>query len=116
MHSLSRETYYPRDQYQLKAEAAAIPENQRDFEKHFELKPGAKGYEIQPLNSLQFTEVMSNGLDASGTKVNFTGIMLLLRYGLVNQSDINAMGSVHHIEVAQQIRTKAALAEAERKN
>lgn len=116
MQALSVETYYPKDQYQKKADAEGIAEEQLKFEEHYERKPDAKGYEIKPLDSLQLTEVMSTGFDAATHKMTFQGIMLLLKYGLKDPSLIRSMRSIHHIEVSQAIYNKAALAEAERKN
>ena len=116
MKALSVETYYPKDQYQKKAEAESLEPEKLNLEEHYERKPDAKGYEIKPLDSLQLTEVMSTGFDATTRKMTFQGIMLLLKYGLKDPSEISRMRSIHHIDVSQAIYNKAALAEAERKN
>lgn len=118
MQALSKEMFYPPDQYQKKPEAAAKPESELKFKEDFEPKPDAKGYMIKPLNALQFTEVMATGFESRGgvQKMNFAGIMLLLRYGLEDPQLVNSMSSNHHVMVANGIYEKSALAEAERKN
>ena len=116
MQAFATETYYPKDQYQKKPEAEGLSPENLKLEDHYELKADPKSYSIKPLNSLQFTEVMSTGFDAAGQKMNFQGIMLLLKYGLSDPSIIAKMSSIHHVDVSQAIYHKSALAEAERKN
>jgi hypothetical protein len=65
---------------------------------------------------------MSDGgkLVEGGIGLNFNGIKLCLKYGLVDETTggnlINKMPSAHHSEVAGKIFRKALLSEEERKN
>lgn len=75
-------------------------------------------YTIKALSSLQLTEVMTSGFEIKGDqmRMEFKGIMLLLKYGLDDPTAIQKMPSSHHVEVAMAIYRKANLAEEERKN
>jgi hypothetical protein len=96
MKSLANETYTPSDQMN---------------------KPAPKTYTVKALTSIQLTEVYADGakqLDG-GVGLNFKGLMLCLKYGLVD-ADISNMSSMHHAEVGKFIFNKASLLEEERKN
>lgn len=97
MKALAKETFTPSDQ-----EGADNPVS----------------YEIKPLTSLQFTEVCADGAKAvdGGIGLNFKGLMLCLKYGLCDPSQIHDMPSAHHSEVGKAIFAKAALSEEQRKN
>ena len=96
MKSLANETFTPADQ--------------KD-------KPTPKTYTVKALTSLQLTEIYADGakVTEAGVGLSFKGLMLCLKYGLVDQ-DINEMPSTHHAEVGLYIFKKATVLEEERKN
>lgn len=102
MQALAKETFYPSDQYDEKKK----------------LKPNAKGYVINPLTSLQLTEVLvdHSKIGNGGVGLSFRGIILCLENGLEDKSLIQSMPSNHHSEVGAKIFRKALLSEEERKN
>jgi hypothetical protein len=81
-------------------------------------KSSPKAYKIRPLNSIQLTEVCSDGAKSvdGDMALNFNGVMLCLRYGLEDASAVNEMPSTHHVEVSREIFKKSLLLEHERKN
>lgn len=75
-------------------------------------------FEIKALTSLELTEVLADG--SNDLKMNkgmkFDDVKRILRLGLVDNTQIDTMLSIHHAEVANAIYTKALVAENERKN
>jgi hypothetical protein len=96
MKSLANETFTPTDQVD---------------------KTDPKTYQVKALTSIQLTEVYSDGAKVmdDGVGLNFKGLMLCLKYGLVD-ADISKMSSLHHAQVGKFIFQKASLLEEERKN
>jgi hypothetical protein len=96
MKSLGNETFTPSDQVD---------------------KEDPKTYTVKALSSLQLTEVYADGakMVEGGVGLNFKGIMLCLKYGLID-TDISKISSLHHAELGKFIFSKASLLEEERKN
>jgi hypothetical protein len=96
MKSLANETFTPPDQIE---------------------KTDPKTYQVKALTSMQLTEIYSDGAKVmdDGVGLNFKGLMLCLKYGLVD-TDITKMSSLHHAQVGKFIFNKASLLEEERKN
>lgn len=114
MQAVAVETVFLNSQYQQDESGKFITDENGERA----LKPGAEGYKVKPLNSLQFCEVMTDGFQVrNGDNVmNFQGTKLLLRYGLENPSLINKLDALTMTELAHAIYKKSALAEVERKN
>lgn len=114
MQAIAEENFYPSSQYERDAKGNIL----KDEDKKPVLKANAKGYKIKPLSALHYCEAMTDGFEArNGAFVmNFTGVKLLLRYGLSDPLKIEELSATEMREVAQAIYTKSALAEAERKN
>ncbi|GMM70905.1 hypothetical protein MTsDn5_08570 [Alteromonas gracilis] len=114
MQALAVETVFLNSQYQKDEDGEFVLNDAEERQ----LNPGEEGYRIKPLNSLQFCEVMTDGFEVRGGNnvMKFSGVQLLLRYGLENPAIITKLPALRMTELAHAIYVKSALVESERKN